>query len=210
MTVTSIEDAEPAERYFVDVTRRVFDGYFEGLGAHHSQRSRHDAVRYEADSWFAEVIYLPKDGPTYSSRVMIGCREDLFADPRRNRVDIMHTVPEGAEERSYNLTWRYRNRRELERTLKSVRDKIVDIHSKPYLADSNRLRCLLTERERAVEDEWADEIDRHNTAVFREKAEKALAAKDYAAAVHFYEQIPGRLQTDSDQARAKYARALMP
>jgi hypothetical protein len=207
MTVTALDRTEPAERYFVEVARSVFDDYFEELGARHPQFSKRNVVRYDSDSWFAEVIYLPEDGPNYSPRVLIGCREEQYEDPRRNRADVMHTVPEGCEERSYNLLWKYRNRHQLEATLKSVRDQIIEIYAKPYFADSERLRSLLEERYEAIETEWADEIDTHNATVFRKKAEKAFRSKDYANAIRFYEQIPASRLTDTDRSKVKYARS---
>jgi hypothetical protein len=207
MTIMTLENAEPAERYFTDVAQRVFDDYFTNLGARRSQDTRHNVVRYVADLWFAEVVYLPKDGPNYCPRVMIGCREEPYVDPRRNRVDVMHTVPEDAKERSYNMTWSYRNASELERSLEFVRDKIVEIYAKAYLFEGQRLRSLLAERHKVIEDTWKNEIDEHNAAVSRAKAKKAFDAKDYATAIELYGEIPLEKQTETERARVRYAKA---
>lgn len=207
MNVTAIDRPEPAERYFVEVARKVFDAYFERLGAHHCHSTARNLVRYDAEAWFAEALYLPEDGPNYSPRLLIGCNEDLYEDPRRNRVDVMHTVPEGEEERSYNLRWKYQNRHQLEGTLKLVRSQIVEVYAKPYLFDRERLRALLEKRYQVIEAGWEEEIEAHNATVFREKANEAFKAKDYENAVRFYEQIPTAKLTDTDRARVKYAKS---
>ena len=207
MTDSSIDRAEPAERYFVDVSRRVLDDFFEELGAHYAGSPARNIVRYDSELWYAEVLYLPEDGPDYSPRLLIGCQEEPYKDPRRNRVDVMHTVPESKEERGYNLRWRYRNRRQLEEALRFVRDRIVNVYTIPYLADKERLLSLLAQRHDAIEMAWEDEVDEHNAAVFRTKAEGAFRAKDFASAVHYYEQIPARKLTKTDRAKVKYAKS---
>ena len=102
------------ESYFPRIVSEVFDQYFANHHAHrvplHNEESSstrataqgnsnqcyiglkealsETAVRYETRNWFAEVIYLPYDGPKYCPRVELGILPEMFVDPRRNRVVI--------------------------------------------------------------------------------------------------------------------------
>jgi len=102
----------PADVYFVSTVRDVFDEYFAERGAFPMAHCGASMMRYEAPEWFAEVIYLPSDGPRYSPRVELGVIPEPFVDPRRNRIDVLHTTPIDSDLQTYNLTWRYTNSHE--------------------------------------------------------------------------------------------------
>src|SRR5690349_13136652 len=113
---------ESVEDYFLSVVHLVFDEFFAMRRARFVDLGL-NLVRYETPRWFAEAIYLPMDGPKYSPRVEIGVLPDLFVDPRRNRVDVLYTVPEGNELRQYNLMWRYTTRSEALAVFTRARDE---------------------------------------------------------------------------------------
>ena len=95
------------ESYFPIVVSEVFERYFARLHAVPVPSRSPTIVRYENPEWFAEVLYLPTDGPRYCPRVEVGVIAEQFIDPRRNRIDVLHTVPEGNELQRYNFAWRY-------------------------------------------------------------------------------------------------------
>jgi hypothetical protein len=195
-----------ADAYFYDVATSVFDEYFQKLGAQReSINTSRCCVRYVTGSWFAEILYLPSDGPKYSPRVLIGCRKTLFDDPRRNRVDVMHTAPVDSEEHDYNLRWLYTSRDELEASLTSVRDRIVTVYAIPYLNDIGRLKALLTQRHDVIEAEWKEEIAAHNDSILRARAEQAFRAKDYELAFQCYSGILPQRRSKIDEAKRSFA-----
>jgi hypothetical protein len=194
------------DTYFVDMVTSTLDDYFLHLGACRDVSSDTTVVRYSADEWFAEVLYIPTDGPKYSPRIVIGCRPEQFADPRRNRVDVMYTAPDDSEEHHYNLRWRYQSPSELESVLESVKDRILEVYTTPFLQDTDRLRKLLQQRNDIVEAEWTQEINEHNDSVWRTKAETAFRARDYENAIRHYEAIPTERRSRVDQAKLDFAR----
>jgi len=195
-----------ADVFFIDVATAVFDDFFQKYGAQREPMTDPTAVRYSTDAWFAEVLYLPSDGPNYSPRVEIGCCPGIFDDPRRNRVDVMHTAAQNSEEYDYNLRWRYQTREALNSALIAVRDRILNVYSLPYLQDTNRLRTLLEQRHNVVEAAWTTEIDEHNDSIFRTDAEVAFRHKDYEKVIQCYGNIPPERRTKIDDSKLEIAR----
>jgi hypothetical protein len=155
----------PASAYFVNTARNVFDDYFAARGALPMPSSSHEVVRYETAAWFAEVIYLPYDGPRYSPRLQIGVIPEPFDDPRRNRIDVLHTTSIDSDLRRYNLTWRYTNSQEARQAFMRVRDEILTPYTDAFLNDVSRLRSLLEKRNHEVDLQWDLEIRRHNEGI---------------------------------------------
>lgn len=194
------------EAYFVNVAVMVFDEFFLKLGAKREYLSSASTVRYSSEPWFAEILYLPFDGPNYSPRVEIGSLPRQFVDPRRNRVDIMHTAPPSSEERAYNLRWTYRSRDELQSVLIAVRDRIIRVYALPFLQDTSRLQVLLEQRNESVEAAWTEEIDEHNDSIARANAEMAFRSRDFESAIRHYEMIAAERRSPIDQSKLSLAR----
>ena len=193
------------DTYFFDVTTSVFDDYFQQLGAVRELSASPTTVRYSTANWFAEVFYLPFDGPKYSPRVAIGCRPERFGDPRRNRVDVMHTAPDDSEEYDYNLRWRFRSSQELRAALTAVRDRILAVYALPFLQDTNHLQMLLEQRRDFVETTWANEIEEHNESILRREAEAAFKSKDYGKVIQCYSKIPSERHSRIDELKLRIA-----
>ncbi len=194
-----------AGEYFCEVARTVFDDYFQELGAVREPSDSLTCVRYSTDEWFVGILYLPSDGPNYVPRLEIGCQNGQFADPRRNRIDIMHTAPEGSEEHEYNLRWRYRSAEQLATVLRDVRDRILAVSAVPFLRDTNRLQALLKERHDVVEAEWKKQINNHNDSIHRQAAEAAFTSKDYEKAITCYGEISEERQSKIDKSKLRIA-----
>jgi len=192
--------------FFCGVATSVFDDYFEKLGAVRERSESTTCVRYSTKDWFAEILYLLSDGPNYVPRVEIGCQHEQFVDPRRNRIDIMHTAPEGSEEYEYNLLWLYNSSQQLTIVLKDVRDRILTVFTLPFLEDIGRLRALLKKRHDVVEAAWAKEIDEHNDSILRREAEAAFSSKNYEKVIECYRRIPEERQSKVDESRLRIAR----
>lgn len=201
--------AKTVDSYFIDVVTSVFDNFFRDLGAKRDRKCDDRTVRYSTEAWFAEVLWLSHDGPRYSPRVEIGCNNGQFDDPRRNRVDVMHTAPLSSEECEYNIRWRYENCDELRTALVFVRDRILAVHTLPFLQNPALLKSLLIRRRDILESEWVSELNDHNDSVFRARAENAFRSNAYAEAVQWYHKIPIERLTRIDQSKMQIAIARM-
>lgn len=188
-----------ADAYFVSVVRGLFDDFFSTRASMPLESARRDMVRYESHAWFAELIYLPEDGPRYSPRIEFGVLPELFADPRHNRVDAMHMIPSECELRHYNLRWRYSNESEAHSSLLRVRDEIIAVHATPYLANTAQLRRLLDVRAEELDGDWALQIQLHNEEVSRQTAQSAFNIGDYESVVRHLTAIPATSRSASDR-----------
>src|SRR5437588_6678058 len=103
-----------AGAYFVRVAQKVFSEYLSRLGASKVLTKDSTAVRYQAIAWFVEIFHLPTDGPNYCPRVAIGAIPETHVDPRRNEIDICHTVPGDNDLCQYNFKWKYTSEAECE------------------------------------------------------------------------------------------------
>jgi len=184
----------------------VLDNFFLELGAVRVPTSTSDTVRYEATNWFAEAIYLPEDGPNYAPRVVIGSRPGHYVDPRRNRIDVLHTTPKDSVLRRYNLDWSYTDRQEALRAFCRVRDEILRVYTPQVLSDPVQLRVLIAERALEVDRQWADEIRQHNESVSRQAAGVAFRAGDYESVVKHLASIPTDSLSASDKKQLHVAR----
>lgn len=197
------------ETYFTEIARKVFDDYFAHLGAYfveessssislspsHSasepnkyilgDRNKHYFIRYDGPTWFVEVLYLPSDGPRYSPRVVIGPIPETWTDPRRNRVEVLHTIPEGHDLRRYLFEWEYSTAEELERSLTKVRDLILESFTRPFLEDQEQLISLVAKRARMLDEETQTQTRNHNESIFRRLAEIAFQRRDYAETARY-------------------------
>ena len=199
-----------ASAFFCNVATSVFDDYFQALGAVREPSMSRSYVRYSTNDWFAETLYLPSEGPNYCPRIEIGCKDEQFLDPRRNRVDVMYTTPEGSEEHGYNLRWRYSTSEQLEKALLDVRERILKVFVHPYFIETRRLKALLAQRHDVLEAAWAQEIDGHNDSIRRREAEAAFKAKEYERVIECYSQIPKERQSKVDESRLRIARTRRP
>ena len=200
---------ERAESFFVDVATTVFDDFFRELGARRESPIDSTIVRYSTDTWFADVLYLPMDGPNYSPRVEIGCQLKEFPDPRRNRVDVKHTAPADSEEYGCN-GWCYRTRDEMKTAMTAVRDRILAVFALPFLEDTRRLQELLEHRYFVIETAWAERLAKHNDGIFRRRAEQEFKAKNYEKVIECYSNIPSERLSQVDELRLRIARKNSP
>ncbi|MFN0195371.1 MAG: hypothetical protein ACKVT0_01390 [Planctomycetaceae bacterium] len=196
-----------ADTYFAEAVTSIFDRFFREQDARREAFVCRNMVRYSTTNWFAEVLYLPFDGPKYSPRVEIGPVPEIFDDPRRNRVDVMHTAPSDTEEHEYNLRWCFQSHHELEAALIAVRDRILTIYTVAYLQDSELLKRLLIYRRDVVEATWTNEINEHNDSIIRAEAEKAFFDKDYVRAIQKYYLIPHERRTQIDEKKLLIAKS---
>jgi hypothetical protein len=192
--------------YLGRVVRDVFDEFFANRGAFHVSCNESNVVRYERQDWFAEAIYLPSDGPQFSPRVEIGVLPEVLIDPRRNRIDVLHTLPEGSELRRYNFMWKYTNEHEARLAFTKVRVRIMEVYIDPFLNDSPRLRRLLEDRCRELDQQSRMEADEHNQSIDREAAQSAFSAGDYESAVHYFSRIPAEALLASEKKKLEFAR----
>lgn len=193
-----------AENYFQSVVEEVFAGTLRELGAR-KVRSTPLLVRFEEAHWFVELLALPEDGPHYSPRVEIGPLPERGVSSREKQIDVMHTVPADSPLRRYNLEWRYTNATEMREAYTRIRDEIFIPRAIPVLRDRDRLSRLVALRAETVQAEWTNEIATHNDAVYRAKAQAAIAAKDYAGFIEHMMNIPEERQSDAEKARIRYA-----
>ncbi|GEM_PF-2044270 len=196
----------PADVYFVSTVRDVFDEYFAERGAFPMAHCGASMMRYEAPEWFAEVIYLPSDGPRYSPRVELGVIPEPFVDPRRNRIDVLHTTPIDSDLQTYNLTWRYTNSHEARHAFVRVRDEIMMLYTDPFLNDVSQLRILLEKRSLELDRQWKDEIQQHNDGIAKEAADAAFRAGEYASVVQILKVISPDSLSPVDRKRLDAAR----
>ncbi|MCA8990070.1 MAG: hypothetical protein KDA78_20655 [Planctomycetaceae bacterium] len=122
----------------------------------------------------------------------------------------MHTAPQNSEEYGYNLRWLYKNRDELRSALTSVRDRILAVHTLPFLQNMARLKALVIQRRDIIESEWIKELNEHNDSIYRAKAEVAFRNKHYEEVVQCYSKIPSERLTRIDQTKLNIARKRMP
>lgn len=200
------------ETYFARIVRKVFDDYFARIGASFVARDNdsvgishayqsdvqntfilgdrdwHPLIRYDGPSWFVEVLYLPTDGPRYSPRVVIGPIPETQIDPRRNRIEVLHTIPHENDLRGYVFQWEYTSAKELEMSLEKVRDLIFEPFVKPFLNDPQRLIALVDMRAKQLDEETQTQIRNHNESIFRRLADKAWREHQYEALVNLYRQ----------------------
>lgn len=195
-----------AEAYFKRVAHEVFDNYFSRLGATVVPVLVSSLIKYATYEWFAEILYLPSDGPNYSPRVEIGVLPEPFVDSRRNRIDVLHTIPPHNDLRRYNLSWRYTDERGAKMSLAQVRDEIVHIYALPYLQVPSRLRELLSTRRAELDREWEEEIRRHNDEIARVAAEEAFRTGDYVSVIRHLMTIQPESLTFAERKRLDIAR----
>lgn len=215
--------------YFVRTARRVFDDYLAQLGASFvyegtativlrgarteaprdyvlGDRNSRTIVRYEHPTWCIEVLYLPTDGPRYAPRVEIGPIPETQLDPRRNRVEVLHTIPEDNDLRRYVFMWEYQSEEELEASLIKVRDLVVEPFSVPFLKDSAQLIALVEERAKKVDNEWRTQILCHNESIYRRLANEAFRRKDYEEVVRNFTKIGGQRLSPVEVKKLELAR----
>jgi hypothetical protein len=208
MLIRLIEDPNnpsAVSLYFNEVVRGVFDEYFAARGAR-LVASRRDKVRYESQKWFAQAIYLPEDGPRYCPRVEIGVLKELFVDPRRNELDVFHTVPEDNDLRRYIFEWRYTNRGQAEEAFVRVRDEIMTVFADAFLNDVSRLHILLEKFAEELDRQWRDEFRSHHDSISRIAANAAFRAGDYETAARHFAEIPTDSLTPSERKKLEIAR----
>jgi hypothetical protein len=191
---------------FRRIVADVFDEYFGTRGASRVNSDCDNVIRYHTDRWFCEVLYLPLDGPRYSPRVEVGVIPDLFTDPRRNRIDILHTTPVDSCLRRYNFTWRYANEREAREAFSRVRDEVLAVYTDAFIVDIARLELLLTAQCAELDQAWEKEIGQHNIEIVRGLAENAFRDGDYDSVVRQLAAIPLEELTTSDRRKLMIAR----
>ncbi|MBS0410028.1 MAG: hypothetical protein JSR86_08945 [Proteobacteria bacterium] len=194
-----------AADYFTAVARNVFADTLISLGAR-EVIVEPLLVRYEGNGWFVELLALPEDGPRYSPRVEIGPLPKLSVLPEYNRVDIALTVRPDSLLRGYNLLWPYSDAARMREVFIRVRDEIFVPSAVPVLLDRKVLIALITARSKQLYEQRLDEIERHNDAVSRKKANAALKAMDYREYLEELGKVSPERQTNAERAWIRYAR----
>ena len=118
----------------------------------------------------------------------------------------MHTVPIGNELRNSNLQWRFRDAGEMPSVYERAREQIFKPFAVQYLADSERLRELVTRRCEEIEREWRADIAKHNESVYRSKADHAFRQADYANFLTYIGKIPEEKWAAADRKKIEFAR----
>lgn len=191
--------------YFIPDVRYVFDDYFAGIGTSSSRVVRADTIEYLADHWFASFSYEALSGPNYPLWAGVGPLPCLGVDPAYNQIQVWRLIPQESEQHNCHRL-RYSNSGLLREALVRLRDEVFTVHVGPWLADPAKLRLAVEEHAALLRDQFHNEVEDHNAAVYRCKAELAFQNSDYDVAVENYGRIPPDKRSKVDTAKLELAR----
>lgn len=193
--------------YFVRTVEEIFDSAMVDAGGSRVGSSDLFCVRYEGETWFAEILVLIEEDPLFCPRVEIGALPELGYMARDKQVDITHTIPALYDLRDYCTKWRYRDEQGMRETYCRIRDEIFIPYSIPFLKSPADLIQLVRFRSEMVNKLWHEETLRHNSSIIRRKATEYWKSKLFNQFVVELEKLPLVALTELDKRKIAYAKA---
>jgi len=187
--------------YFHSVCDRILKPYldllsFRAIETEPDELGDTTTAAYSNGEIVLRLSYGPEDFPNYCLMIGLGFQQERWPLTDAG-IGLWYAMPRDKRE-----AWPFRNKEELDRVLRRIRDTILPEYAEPLWNDPQILRQLINRF-------WSEEsakTESERVASERLRAEAAFRSGNYADVVRIYRQVSPVDLTPTDQKRFEIAR----